>query len=92
MKLTKHELMRHPWLKGALILQSDSFPFEEHNLDNSFLSDFDGTSIVLPEGWIVLGMIDGNDLKVRPRPGVAVKFSDGEGEFWMHIIHRFNND
>lgn len=82
--------MRHPWLKNAPILQSDSFPFHEHNMDNSFLGEFDGTSVILPEGWVVLGMIDGSDLKVRPRPGVAVKFADSSGEFWMHIITHFN--
>lgn len=88
LKLTEHELMRHPWLKDAIILQSDSFTFQEHEMDNSFLSNCQKDSIILPENWIVLGMIDGNLLQVRPRPGIAVKFSDGENEFWMHIIHR----
>jgi hypothetical protein len=88
MQLTKHELMRHPWLKDVPILQSDSFTFLEHEMDNNFLSNCPKDSIILPEGWIVLGMIDGNQLKVRPRPGIAVKFSDGTNEFWMHIITR----
>lgn len=88
MQLTQHELMRHPWLKDVPILQSDSFTFSEHEMDNSFLGNCPKDSIILPEGWIVLGMIDGNQLKVRPRPGIAVKFSDGRNEFWMHIIIR----
>lgn len=85
--------MRFPWLKDAIILGPESFPFSEHDMDNSFLSDCPKDHIILPEGWIVLGMIDGSKLRVRPRPGIAVKFADSDGrEFWMHIIWRFKHD
>lgn len=89
MKLTKKELKRHPWLVDAVELGADSFPFHEHNMDNSWLNSND--IIELPEGWIVLGFCDGDTLRVRPRPGVAVKFADKTGEFWMHVICRWKS-
>jgi hypothetical protein len=88
MQLTEHEKIRLPWLMEADVISADNFPFYEHCLDNSFLYDTDGESIILPKGWMVIGYCDGNTLRVRPRPGIAVKFADESGEFWMHVASR----
>lgn len=80
-------LMVFPWLKTAPELNPNSFMFEEHEMDNSFLCDGSKDVIELPEGWICLGWADGLAIPVRPKDKMlAVRFADEENrEFWLHL-------
>jgi len=80
-------LMVFPWLKDVPELNPNSFMFEEHEMDNSWLCHGDLDTINLPEGWICLGWADGLAIPVRPKPGMlAVRFANEDGqEFWLHL-------
>jgi len=55
-------------------------------MDNSWLCSR-GEVVSLPEGWVALGWISADKLRVRPKLGcIAVKFNDGERDFWQHVI------
>jgi hypothetical protein len=72
-----------PWVKDLPLLSADSFIWEEYDADNSWLCH---DPIVPFVEWTPIGRIDGNDLKVRPRPGVAVLFEDDSGRrHWQHV-------
>lgn len=87
LKPSKRTLMVFPWLKNAPELNPNSFTFEDHEMDNSWLCDGSHDVIHLPEGWVCLGWADGLAIPVRPKPGMlAVRFADDEGrEFWLHL-------
>ena len=87
LKPTKRTLRVFPWLKDVPELNPNSFSFEEHEMDNSWLCRGDLDTIPLPEGWVCLGWADGLAIPVRPKPCMlAVRFADDEGrEFWLHI-------
>lgn len=75
-----------PWLKGLPELGPDEFPWNESEMDNSWLCS-GGRVVKLPKGWVALGWISAAKLRVRPKTGcIAVKFNDGERDFWQHII------
>lgn len=79
--------MVFPWIKDAPELNPNSFTFDDHNMDNSFLCDGSKDVILLPDGWICLGWADGLKIPVRPKDKMlAVRFADNEGnEFWCHL-------
>jgi hypothetical protein len=82
-----HRKVMFPWLADLPNLSPDSFPWNEWEGDNSWLGWGDKDIIELPEGWIALGWCDGGKLAVRPKPDqIAVKFNDGERDFWQHIL------
>jgi len=81
-----HRLQIFPWVVDIPNLSPDSFPWNEWEGDNCWLSSANKV-IDLPEGWIALGWCDGGKLAVRPKIGyVAVKFNDGARDFWQHIL------
>ena len=76
------------WIKNAPELNPNSFTFDDHELDNSFLWNGSKDIIHLPEGWICLGWADGMAIPVRPKEHMlAVRFADDTGkEFWCHVM------
>jgi hypothetical protein len=78
-----HLLETYPWLKEVPALDPNSFTFEEHEMDNSFLC-----MRIMPENWICLGWANASTIPVRPRAGMlAVRFADLDTgkEFWLHV-------
>ena len=86
-KPTKRTLTVFPWLRDSPELNPDSFSFDDHEMDNSFLCDGSKDVISLPDGWICLGWADGMRIPVRPKDKmIAVRFADETGkEFWLHL-------
>ena len=89
MKPSSRTIMVFPWIKTAPELNPNSFMFEEHEMDNSFLCDGSKDIIMLPDGWICLGWADGLAIPVRPKPmTLAVRFADENSkEFWCHVYN-----
>ena len=82
----QHRLRIFPWLEDLPELGPDSFPWNESEMDNSWLCSH-GEVVELPKGWVALGWINAEKLRVRPKTGcIAVKFNDGERDLWMHVI------
>lgn len=70
---------------GLPNLPPESFPWNEYEGYNGWQITGD-TILALPDGWVALGWIDATKLKIRPRPGIAVKFFDGERDIWQHLL------
>ena len=76
--------MSFPWLVDLPTLSPDSFPWEEYEADNSWM--INGYKAKLPNDWTPIGKIDGNNLIIRPRPGIAVLFELSNGnKCWQHV-------
>ena len=88
MKPSKRTMMVFPWIKDAPELNPNSFTFQDHEMDNSFLCDGSKDIINLPDGWVCLGWADGMSIPVRPKEHMlAVRFADEDSrEFWCHLI------
>jgi hypothetical protein len=88
MKLSERRIRVFPWLATAPDLNPNSFTWDDHEMDNSFLCDGNKDVIHLPDGWICLGWADGTKIPVRPKPlTIAVRFADEDGrEFWCHVM------